>query len=158
MNMKKIITLSLSLAVIAMLSFSFVNKNIEEAEAMEEVKELVYNAYINGAFNELNADAMRKGFHEDFAIYSPNGEAINKYPIATWADGVAKRKSNDYDPKDPKNQWDHKFANIDVTGHAAQVKVELFNQGKHVYTDYLSLLKFDSGWRIVAKVYMKHGL
>lgn len=156
MNMKKIVTLSLSLAVIAMLSFSFVNKNIEEAEAMEEVKELVYNAYINGAFNELNADAMRKGFHEDFAIYSPSGEAINKYPIATWADGVAKRKLNDYDPKDPKNQWDHKFANIDVTGHAAQVKVELFNQGKHVFTDYLSLLKFDSGWRIVAKVYMKH--
>lgn len=156
MNMKRIITLSLTLALVAIVSFSFVSKNIEEAETIEEVKELVYNAYINGAFNELSAEAMRKGFHEDFAIYSPKGEAISKYPIANWADGVAKRKANNYDAKDPKNKWDHKFANVDVTGHAAQVKVELFNQGKHVYTDYLSLLKFDSGWRIVAKVYMQH--
>ena len=31
------------------------------------------------------------------------------------------------------------------------------HEGKHVYTDYLSLLKFDSGWRIVAKVYHSHG-
>lgn len=156
MTMKKITTLILSLVAVALFTFSFSPKNVEEAEAVEEVKELVYNAYINGAFNELNADAMRKGFHEDFAIYSPKGEAISKYPIANWADGVAKRKASNYDAKDPKNKWDHKFANVDVTGHAAQVKVELFNQGKHVYTDYLSLLKFESGWRIVAKVYMQH--
>lgn len=154
--MKKITTLILSLVAIALFTFSFSSKNVDEEKAVEEVKELVYNAYINGAFNELNAEAMRKGFHEDFAIYSPKGEAISKYPIATWADGVAKRKANNYDPKDPKNKWEHKFANVDVTGHAAQVKVELFNQGKHVYTDYLSLLKFESGWRIVAKVYMQH--
>lgn len=156
MTMKKITTLILSLIAIAFFTFSFSPKNVEEAEAVEEVKELVYNAYINGAFNELSAEDMRKGFHEDFAIYSPKGEAISKYPIANWADSVAKRKANNYDAKDPKNKWDHKFANVDVTGHAAQVKVELFNQGKHVYTDYLSLLKFESGWRIVAKVYMQH--
>ena len=154
--MKRITLLSLSLIAVALITFSFVSKNIEEAETIEDVKELVYSSYINGAFNELNAEAMRKGFHEDFAIYSPKGEEISKYPIATWADGVAKRKSGGYDPNDPKNKWEHKFANVDVTGHAAQVKVELFNQGKHVYTDYLSLLKFESGWRIVAKVYMQH--
>jgi len=34
--------------------------------------------------------------------------------------------------------------------------VELFRDGELVFTDYLSLLKFDSGWRIVAKVYHKH--
>jgi len=45
---------------------------------------------------------------------------------------------------------------VDVTGHAAQVKIELLNQGKHVYTDYLSLLRFNSGWRIVAKVFQEH--
>ncbi len=33
----------------------------------------------------------------------------------------------------------------------------LSKDGRLVYTDYLSLLKFDSGWRIVAKVYHSHG-
>ena len=154
--MKKV-TLSL-LALVALVYFtsSFALKNSENAAAVDDVKELVYNAYINGAFNQLDADAMRKGFHEDFAIYSPKGEQISKYPIKAWADGVEKRKANGYDASDAKNKWEHKFANVDVTGHAAQVKVELYNQGKHVYTDYLSLLKFDSGWRIVAKVYQQH--
>ena len=144
-------------SVVALSSFAFVRKANSKLDAeMETIKELVLKAYVHGAFNELDADAMRKGFHEDFAIYSPKGEAISKYPIANWADGVAKRKANGYDFNDPKNKWDHKFANIDVTGQAAQVKIELYNQGKHVYTDYLSLLKFSNGWRIAAKVYHKH--
>ncbi|GAB4229985.1 MAG: nuclear transport factor 2 family protein [Ekhidna sp.] len=141
------------LASISFTAFTVVSEKAAEEEA---VKQLILKSYINGAFNTLDAEAMRKGFHEDFAIFSADGEAISKYPIAKWAEGVEKRKANGYDPKDPKNVWKHNFASVDVTGGSAQVKVELFNQDKHVFTDYLSLLKFDSGWRIVAKVYHKH--
>ncbi|OEJ99645.1 nuclear transport factor 2 family protein [Roseivirga misakiensis] len=146
----------LAVIVLAASSLAFTLKPDRDAAAKEEIKELILTSYVNGAFNALDADAMRKGFHEDFAIYSPKGEAISKYPIKVWADGVAKRKANDYNPADVKNKWDHNFASIDVTGNAAQVKIELHNLGKHVYTDYLSLLKFESGWRIVAKVYHQH--
>lgn len=152
--MKKVTILFLSVMLIAAISMSFIMPSETKEEA--DVKELVLKAYVHGAFNELNAEAMRAGFHEDFAIYSPQGEKISKYPIKVWADGVAKRKADGYDVNDPKNKWEHKFAMVDVTGHAAQVKVELHNQGKHVYTDYLSLLKFEIGWRIVAKVYQQH--
>ena len=55
-----------------------------------------------------------------------------------------------------KNAWKHRFVSVDVTGGAASVKIELSKDGKLVYTDYLSLLKFESSWRIVAKVYTKH--
>jgi hypothetical protein len=147
------------LVIICFLSIStlaFKNKEAKNAAEVDAIKDLVLTSYVHGAFNELNADAMRKGFHEDFAIYSARGEKISKYPITAWADGVAKRKGDDYDAKDPKNKWEHKFTSVDVTGGAAQVKIELFNQGKQVYTDYLSLLKFESGWRIVAKVYNEH--
>lgn len=142
--------------LVAIASFAFTSKRSAEDVAVEEVKSLVVASYVNGAFNALDVDAMRKGFHEDFAIYSPKGEAIGKYPIKAWADGVEKRRANNYDAKDAKNKWDHNFASVDITGHAAQVKIELHNQGKHVYTDYLSLLKFESGWRIVAKVFQEH--
>ena len=126
-----------------------------ETEAEKEVKDLILNSYINGAFNDLDPEAMRTGFHPDFSIYSAKGEEIDKYPIATWAAGVEKRKNKaDFDPA--KNQWEHNFASVDVTGGSAAVKVELSHNGKHVYTDYLSLLKFESGWKIVAKVYHNH--
>lgn len=152
--MKLFLTLLTILGITSLALFSF--KAIEGVESENDVREVVLKAYVNGAFNELDAESMENGFHGDFAIFSADGEEIRKYPIAQWLEGVRKRRSNNYDPKDEKNVWKHNLASVDVTGGAAQVKVELFNQGKHVYTDYLSLLKFESGWKIVAKVYHKH--
>lgn len=123
--------------------------------ATAEIKSLIEKSYVHGAFNELNPEALEHGFHPDFAIFSPDGEAIKKYPIADWVKRTAERKASDeFDPA--KNVWQHHFAAVDVTGNAASVKIELSKDGKKVYTDYLSLLKFDSGWRIVAKVYHRH--
>ena len=131
---------------------------VAQAEHHEEeaaIKALIEKSYVHGAFNELNPEAMEKGFHPDFAIFSPDGEAIKKYPIADWVKRTGERKaSDDFDPA--KNVWEHHFAAVDVTGHSASVKIELSRDGKKVFTDYLSLLKFDSGWRIVAKVYHRH--
>jgi len=144
--MKKLITL---------LFIGSVFTSLAQTTENDAVKKVILDGYINGAFNALDAEAMRSSFHEDFAIYSPKGEEISKYPIGTWVEGVEKRKAkDDFDPA--KNKWEHKFASVDVTGNAAAVKVELSRNGKHVYTDYLSLLKFESGWRIVAKVYHQH--
>ncbi|MEP1033741.1 nuclear transport factor 2 family protein [Ekhidna sp.] len=154
--MKSTLKITSILGLIALFIFSFISKPVEITAEEEAVKKVVFESYVNGAFNELDAESMEKGFHKDFSIYTAKGEEISKYPIADWVAGVRKRKAGDYDSKNEKNVWDHKFAILDVTGGAAQVKVELRNQGKHVYTDYLSLLKFESGWKIVAKVYHKH--
>ena len=153
--MTKKVVFSLGLLVVLLATFAFTVHEVKETEAEKEVKALIEKAYVNGAFNALDPDAMRNGFHPDFAIFSAKGEAISKYPIGTWADGVAKRKSDpEFDAA--KNKWDHNLASVDVTGGSAAVKIELSHNGKHVYTDYLSLLKFESGWKIVAKVYHKH--
>jgi hypothetical protein len=150
--MKKRILITL-LAVTPLLAFTVNHyNNVAEEEA---VKELILESYVHGAFNELSPDAMLTGFHEDFAIFSADGEKLARYEIETWAEGVKKRKG---DPKfdASKNVWEHNFATVDVTGNVASVKIELSKDGKHIYTDYLSLIKFDSGWKIVAKVYHKH--
>jgi hypothetical protein len=127
----------------------------DKIDPADEVRAVVEDCYINGAFNALDPDAMKRGFHPDFAIFSADGEQIKKYPIGEWATSVAKKKA---DPAvDPaKNVWGHKLPIIEVTGGAASVKVELYKDGVLVFTDYLSLLKFDSGWKIVAKVYHRH--
>lgn len=128
---------------------------VERAVSVDEIKKVVLEGYVHGAFNELNPEAMAKAFHEDFAIFSTNGETLDRYEIEDWIEGTKRRKAkDDFDPA--KNKWDHKFEVVDATGGSAMVKVELSKDGKLVYTDYLSLLKFDAGWRVVAKVYHKH--
>ncbi|MDA8021341.1 MAG: nuclear transport factor 2 family protein [Thermoanaerobaculia bacterium] len=148
---KRLILVVVLTLLAAGLPFAFADSDGDAAE----IKALIEKAYVHGAFNELNPDALERGFHPDFAIFSADGEAIKKYPIADWVKRTRERKSaDDFDPA--TNVWEHHFASVDVTGHSASVKIELSKDGKKVYTDYLSLLKFESGWRIVAKVYHRH--
>ncbi len=152
--MKSRITI-LSIALVIIAGFA-INSTMKLHHDETAIKEALETGYVHGAFNELNPEAMKKTFHEDFAIFSPGKEGkINRYPIANWVEGTKKRKeSSDFDPT--QNKWDHKFKRVDVSGKAAHVELELHRNGKLVYTDYLSLLKFDDQWKVVAKVYHQH--
>ena len=44
-------------------------------------------------------------------------------------------------------------ARVDNT---ASVRVEVFRDGKHTFTDYLLLYKFADGWKIVSKAFYSH--
>ena len=150
-NMKKKLYVIL-LAVIPLAAFSYY-ADLEAEKS--EVEELVLVSYVNGAFNDLSPDAMAAGFHPDFAIFSAKGNDLSRYEISDWINSTRKKKNDpNFDPA--KNVWNHKFSNVNISGNAATIQVDLTKDGKHIYTDYLSLLKFEEGWRIVAKVYYKH--
>jgi hypothetical protein len=125
------------------------------ADSKADVEKVIKASYFNGAFNDLDTVSMRNGFHPDFAIFSAKGNEIGRYPIETWIESTEKRKQ---DPNFDKAQakLDCKIASLDVTEGCAAAKIEISKNGKMVFTDYLSLLKFDDGWKIVAKVYHAH--
>lgn len=153
--MKKYFLLPLIVMSLAFLSFT-VTKAYEENKEVEAIKELVLTSYVHGAFNELNPEAMKEAFHPDFAIFSAKGDELARYEIEDWVESVSKRKNDpNFDPA--KNVWDHRFGYVDVTGVSAALKLEYLREGKMVYTDYISLLKFGDEWKIVAKVYHYHG-
>jgi hypothetical protein len=129
--------------------------SVLNADSKADVEKVVKASYFNGAFNELDTVSMRKGFHPDFAIFSAKGINISRYPIDAWIKSTEKRKQ---DPNFDKAQakMDCKIASLDVTEGCAAAKIEISKNGKMVFTDYLSLLKFEDGWKIVAKVYHAH--
>lgn len=122
-----------------------------------EIERVVEASYIHGAFNEQNTDAMRKGFHPVFKIHGVRDGELSTYPIDEWTQSIDQQKAKaDYQ----QQTWKHRFPLVDVTGGAAIVKVELLKveggESTHVYTDYLSLLRFEDGWKITDKVYHRH--
>ncbi|MEC7173592.1 MAG: nuclear transport factor 2 family protein [Candidatus Neomarinimicrobiota bacterium] len=121
----------------------------------KKVIEVVKRSYVNGAFNKLDTDAMKKGFHNEFAIFTPDGEEIKKYPIKKWINNTIKNKKSAKFDAD-KYKYDYEIDRVEVTGQAAAVTLLYSQDSKLVYTDYLLLSKFDSGWKIVAKVYHRH--
>ena len=148
--MKKKLFLLTGLLFLFMVSTSFLS-----ADDKADIERVITSSYFNGAFNELDTESMRKGFHPDFAIFSASGNKISRYPIDTWIKNIEKRKqAPNFDPESSK--MDCKIAALDITGGSAAAKIELSKDGNMIYTDYLSLLKFEDGWKIVAKVYYAH--
>lgn len=152
--MKKFLLLLSVVAVIGTIT-AFSNYLVNDYAEEKAISEMLERSYIHGAFNELNPQAMAEGFHKDFAIFRTDGPELTRYEIADWVKNVENKKNAaDFDPA--KNIWEHKFEYIDVSGESAAVKVQLYHEGKHVFTDYLSLLKFPDGWKVVAKVYTRY--
>jgi len=133
----------------------FIFGTILAGDNQAAVKQVIKSAYFNGAFNDLDTESMKKGFHPDFAIFSAKGKKLSKYPIAVWIERTEKRKiDSGFDPAQVAREC--KIVKLDVTGGCASAKIEIYKKGKLIYTDYLSLLKFADGWKIVAKVYHAH--
>jgi len=148
--MKKIVLPALVLYSVAMLFSGSLF-----ADDRSDVEKVIQTCYFNGAFNDLDTVSMRKGFHPEFAIFSADGTKISRYPIDVWIQGIEKRKQDpNFDPSQAK--MDCRIVSLDITGGCAAAKVEISKDGNQVFTDYLSLLKFEDGWKIAAKVYHAH--
>ena len=119
------------------------------------IKDVIQKSYFNGASNDLDTKSLREIFHPDSVYFTPKGTELKKRSIAGWIVEIEKWKASPEFDKE-KAKADCRIVSIDVTGVCASAKTEEWQNGKLIYTDYLSLLKFENGWKIVAKVYNKH--
>ncbi len=148
--MKKLVLVITMLTVLVGSLFAQDNTKKEE----DAIKKIITAGYVNGLLNAGDLGPTKKAFHPDFNLLGLRNNQLTKYPIAEWIKSTEKRKQQN--PQGPKAKFIPKFPTIDITGKAAIVKIELTIEGKHKYTDYLSLYKFEEGWKIVSKVYCDH--
>ncbi len=122
----------------------------------EVIKEVIQTAYVEGLQNEGDAKKIESGFHPDFALLIiGEGDQMRKYPISEWQERqVNKRKAGEL-PLAADKAVTVNFLNVDVSGSSAVVKLEFFVGEKLSYIDYISLYKFESGWKIVSKIFHK---
>lgn len=117
------------------------------------VKQVVTRAYVEGIHNRGSVDEIRKGFHPTFSMLRLVDNEIKPLPIEEWIANLEKAKK---ESTTPPVKTDGKFVDVDITGNAAVVKLELYRENKKVFTDYLVLYKFAEGWRIVSKTFYRH--
>lgn len=145
--MKKTILCS---AMLFVLIGTLAANDMEKKAVMNVVEE----AYVKGVHADPNGEAMRKGFHADFIMFIQDGEKINKVTREEWITRIEAAKAKN--PDAPKPVVKHEFPSVEISGKAAIVRVELHRDGKHVFTDFMSLYKFEDGWKIIAKTFYRH--
>ncbi|MBI9067606.1 MAG: nuclear transport factor 2 family protein [Salinivirgaceae bacterium] len=148
--MKKLYLLVIIIGI-SILSFS---QNIEEEK--ESIKKVIQTAYVDGLQNEGDAAKIESGFHPDFNLLGiDKSNKMWKYSIADWKSSAVKKRNSGELPLTGDKKVNIEFKNVDVTGSAAMVKIEFFIGTKLTYVDYISLYKFESGWKMVSKIYYK---
>ncbi len=105
----------------------------------------VVEAYLRGLrFNDVAS--LRRAFWQDAKLFFVDRQGhLGQLTQARWYEGFAGNAGRE-------ETVELRIASITVTRDIASVTV-VEDYPNSRYTDYLSLVKFDSGWRIVNKVY-----
>ena len=147
--MKKTILVS----VITLLSFSALFAQDEQVNQKELIKQVIQSAYVDGLCNNADEEAINIDFHPGFELLSAGkGNTMWKLPIYNWIDIAkeGKEKGNKYSFQNEYTTV--KFLFIDIAGNAAVAKIEFYEGEELNYIDYLSLMNFKDGWKIVSKI------
>lgn len=142
---------SIIIVLFIIFAVSLVSASIKDIEAEKTaIQEVVTEGYIEPVFVNGDIEAIKKGFHPEFNMLILRENSLVKYPLEEWIKSIKKRE---YPSKDAVA---YDITNIDITGDAAVVKVEINISNQKKYSDYLSLYKFKDGWKIVNKIYFQH--
>ncbi len=150
--MKK--TILLLILALVLTGVAMAGKTGDDQKAGEAIKKTIEDAYIKGIFLNRDIAAIRKGFHPDFTMLMKKGDAIEKVSIDTWIGWIESDKKKN--PNRPTPDYTHKIPMVKAAGNAGAAKVQVYKDGKHIYSDFMALYKFSDGWKIVNKIYFSH--
>ncbi len=121
-----------------------------------EIIKTINIAYAEGLQNEGDSSKIDAGFHPDFYLLGKGDEkALRKLAIADWRARQLKNKAIGKLPRKSENKVSLKYSFIDITGDVAVARVDYYEGVKKTYIDYISLYRYESGWRIISKIYQK---
>lgn len=128
------------------------------ADDRQAVIQVVSDAYVDGIHNFRDPVAIRAGFHPDFEMLVLREGKLDKLPLATWIGRIEEQNAKEAPPTRAGGQraTTAAFPVVEIAGTAAFCRVELTRGGKHVFTDFLNLYKFEDGWKIVGKSFYRH--
>jgi hypothetical protein len=116
--------------------------------------EVVDRAYVHGIHIDRDTEKVRSGFHESFVMFVKSDEGVNHVTRDAWIERMEASKAKGEQGPRPKNTA--KISVLDQADDAAVVKVDLFRDGKHTFTDYISVYRFADEWKLVGKIYHRY--
>jgi hypothetical protein len=117
------------------------------AGEIEAIEKVVWT-YLDGLY-EGDAGKLAKAFHEGSHLYSLHEGGVADLPREKWLEMVRGRPS----PKSKGLKRTDRIVSIDLSGpETAFVKLECAVPPRY-FTDYLTLLKLNDGWRVVSKTF-----
>ena len=97
---------------------------------------------------QANSDIMKPITHEDATMYWAEDGVITGGHIQELFDRI--------DGRDPSPDVSHEINALDISHTTATVRVELDNWGGKKFSDQLSFIKTNDGWKLMHKIFFHH--
>ena len=103
------------------------------------------NYYLEGGTNN-DYETLKKAFHETATMKYVTEEGYKEVNALKFFSGM--------DASKPKQNRKTRIANITVSGHAANARLEI-EYPTFTFVDFMNLLKIDGEWKIVNKIFYR---
>ena len=145
--MKRSIPVLLPLLLLTVMAVPAMGADAEDAAIIA----VVDKAYVHGVHIDNDPELMRAGMHDSFVMFVLSDKGVNQLTRDAWIERLTAAKAKDANGPKPEIKAD--ITVLDRSGKAAVAKVALFRNGKQIFTDYISLYRFEDGWKLVAKTF-----
>jgi hypothetical protein len=116
----------------------------------EAIKEIIQYSLIDGYLNKYDVPMIEKGIHPEFVILEKHNGKLRK---RTYSDLMAYvKKVKPQRPDGRRVKVTIKILSVDVVGEIGCAKVEFYVGTTLHGTDYITLMKFDNQWKIMASI------
>lgn len=119
-------------------------------EKKAAIKEVLMKSYVQGMHINRDAIAVKNGFHKSFSMHVYVNDEIINATLDMWLDRL------ELDGIKNTNRIEAEFKLIDASENTAIARMEIYENSKHLYTDYFGLYEFSDGWKIVNKIFYSH--
>ena len=116
--------------------------------------EVVDRAYVQGVHIDGDPEKIRNGFHESFVMFIQNEGRVSQLTRDGWIARIEAATASADRPPRPETRGESEV--LDRPGNAAVARGKLFRGEKQIVTDYISLYRFDDGWKLVGKTFHRH--
>ena len=111
----------------------------------DAIKKVIVDGYVVGMHVNRDAEAARAAFDPEFIMHVLRDGEVRQVTIDQWTSRLNGEKN--------EHEITSEFEWVDVTGDVAKAKLKIFEDGTHIFTDYMGLYRTEEGWKIVNKVF-----
>lgn len=121
--------------------------NAQELDEKKRIEKVITECYLEPLYFNGNLDKIKQGFHKEFTMYILYKGEFYVTSRAKWIENIKATRARNL----PQKNYSWQFEIIDYEGQTAMVKLRIDEERELKYVDYLTLYKFQDGWKVITK-------
>ncbi len=126
--------------------------NIEEEK--KAIQKVIQASLVDGYLNNYDVEEIEKGIHREFRSMEVRNNSLSQRKYEDMLAFIKRVRPSH--PNGRRVKVSVKFLMVDVIGNIGCAKVEFYDGPALHGTDFITLMRFDDGWKIIGAVAYEH--